>query len=169
MGPVPASRGSLVELRVLDGANLYFPRPAVKLTLDLRGLLAMSEPDAERVCAQLDLPVTPVGHPGSSIRLGFAATVVVYLAHRVAAASGISQLAVRCRPAADLDRLVVAYPWRRRGRAEALGRALAAVIDTLPTPDMAAAVGRAAAAVRTAPPAAGDRVRDAAERTPEAG
>jgi len=25
-------RPTLVELRILDGANLYFPRPAVKLT-----------------------------------------------------------------------------------------------------------------------------------------
>ena len=30
----PPAPSALVELRVLDGANLYFPRPAVKLTLD---------------------------------------------------------------------------------------------------------------------------------------
>jgi hypothetical protein len=30
---------ALVELRVLDGANLYFPRPAIKLTLAVPGLL----------------------------------------------------------------------------------------------------------------------------------
>src|SRR5215212_3625726 len=34
---------ALVELRVLDGANLYFPRPAIKLTLELPGLLSLPE------------------------------------------------------------------------------------------------------------------------------
>jgi hypothetical protein len=34
---------TLVELRVLDGANLYFPRPAIKLTLDAPGLLSLPE------------------------------------------------------------------------------------------------------------------------------
>ena len=40
----PAGPGTaLVELRVLDGANLYFPRPAIKLTLDVPGLLSLPE------------------------------------------------------------------------------------------------------------------------------
>ena len=30
---------SLVELRLLDGPNLYFPQPAAKVTLDLTELL----------------------------------------------------------------------------------------------------------------------------------
>ena len=33
-------RAELVELRVLDGPNLYFPRPAVKVTLGVAGWLA---------------------------------------------------------------------------------------------------------------------------------
>ncbi len=33
----------LVELRVLEGPNLYFPRPAVKLTLDVSPLLRADE------------------------------------------------------------------------------------------------------------------------------
>ena len=37
--------GSPVELRVLTGPNLYFPRPAVKLTLDAEGVLG-AEPAA---------------------------------------------------------------------------------------------------------------------------
>ncbi len=36
---------SLVELRVLEGPNLYFPRAAIKLTLDVTGLAAASEQD----------------------------------------------------------------------------------------------------------------------------
>ena len=34
-----ADARSLVELRLLDGPNLYFPRPAAKVTLDLDELL----------------------------------------------------------------------------------------------------------------------------------
>jgi cyanophycin synthetase len=46
---------SLVELRVLDGPNLYFPRPAIKLTLDVGGLLGLPE---ERAAA-LDAAAGP--------------------------------------------------------------------------------------------------------------
>ena len=45
----PSAPSALVELRVLDGANLYFPRPAVKLTLDLTRLLDMDEDAARSV------------------------------------------------------------------------------------------------------------------------
>jgi hypothetical protein len=36
---VAPPRADLVELRVLDGPNLYFPRPAVKLTIAVGGWL----------------------------------------------------------------------------------------------------------------------------------
>jgi cyanophycin synthetase len=49
----------------------------------------------------------------------------------------------------------VAYPWRRRGRADALGRAVADVLDALPSPDLEDLVGRAAASVRDAEPGPG--------------
>ena len=38
-----ASARSLIELRLLDGPNLYFPRPAAKVTLDLTELLELPE------------------------------------------------------------------------------------------------------------------------------
>ena len=44
-----AVRPSLVELRVLEGANLYFPRAAVKLTLDITTLLELADADARAV------------------------------------------------------------------------------------------------------------------------
>ena len=37
---------SLIELRVLEGPNLYFPRAAIKLTLDISPLA--SAPTADR-------------------------------------------------------------------------------------------------------------------------
>ena len=46
MGNVPGvadAPDSLVELRILEGPNLYFPRAAIKLTLDIGGLAAVPE------------------------------------------------------------------------------------------------------------------------------
>jgi cyanophycin synthetase len=147
-----AWRPSLVELRVLEGANLYFPRPAVKLTLDLSSLLSLDDDDARKVAQQLALPAARPGAAGTGLRQRFAARVVARLVRRVAEQSGTTRLAVRSRPTADLHHLVVAYPWRHRGRAEALGHAVAGVLDTLPTADVAGAVHAAAEYVRGAEP-----------------
>jgi len=143
-------RPSLVELRVLEGANLYFPRPAVKLTLDLSALLGWDDSDARKVATQLGLGTAAPGPAGTGLRQRFAARVVARVVRRVAAASGTTRLAVRSRPTADVHRLVVAYPWRHRNRAEALGHAVAGVIDALPTGDVGAAVEAAAEFVRGA-------------------
>ena len=40
------------------------------------------------------------------------------------------------RPTSDVHQIVVAYPWRHRDRAEALGRAVAGVLDALPGADI---------------------------------
>jgi cyanophycin synthetase len=140
--------GSLVELRVLDGANLYFPRPAVKLTLDLSALLALDEDQARAVAEQLGMPGARPGRPDTGLRQRFAAKVVARVVRRVAAEAGTTRRAVRSRPTADLHRLVVAFPWRRRGKAEALGRGVAEVLDALTNGDVAGAVSRAAGDVR---------------------
>jgi cyanophycin synthetase len=140
--------GSLVELRVLDGANLYFPRPAVKLTLDLSALLALGEDQARVVAAQFGIPGARPGRPDTGLRQRFAAKVVARVVRRVAAEAGTTRLAVRSRPTADLHRLVVAFPWRRRGKAEALGRGVADVLDALTNGDIAGALSRAAGDVR---------------------
>src|SRR3954469_15608909 len=139
---------SLIELRVLDGANLYFPRPAVKLTLDLSGLLALPEDQARAVAAQLGMPATQPGRSDTGLRQRFAAQVVARGVRRGAAEAGTTRLAVRSRPTADLHRLVVAFPWRRRGKAEALGHGVADVLDALIHGDVGAALARAAANVR---------------------
>ena len=57
---------------------------------------------------------------------------------------------VRSRPLPDPHRLVVAYPWRHRDRAEALAHAVAGVLDSVP--DVAGRVGAAAEFVRSAAP-----------------
>jgi cyanophycin synthetase len=127
---------SLVELRILEGPNLYFPRAAVKLTLDLRGLSEVDEAAARRFAARIGLRNARPGPAGSGFRQRFAARAVARLVRQIAAEAGTGRLAVRVRPTSDLERLVVAFPWRHRDRAEALGRAVAEVLDAVPGPEL---------------------------------
>jgi len=122
-----ASRVELVELRVLDGPNLYFPRPAVKLTLAVRGPLSMPEERFRRLLDRTASNGRP-GTPGSEQRRRSIARVASTLARRLARQSGV-RLAVRARPGPEADQVVVAFPWRRRGAAEALGQELAILLD----------------------------------------
>ncbi|MGA9159855.1 MAG: Mur ligase, partial [Actinomycetota bacterium] len=112
-----ASRADLVELRVLDGPNLYFPRPAVKLTIAVGVWLEVPE---ERVAAALErvgVRGSP-GRPGSEQRRRTVARLTARLTSRLATESRV-RLAVRSRPGPEPDQVVVAFPWRRRGAAEA--------------------------------------------------
>ena len=145
---------ALVELRVLEGPNLYFPRAAIKLTLDVTALSEADEDVVRRFAQRIGLRNVRAGEPGSGFRQRFAARAVGRLVRQIAAESGTNRLAVRVRPTADPHRLVVAYPWRNRDRAQALGHAVGDVFDALPSADFETLVGTAAAMVREAP--AGD-------------
>jgi cyanophycin synthetase len=111
---------SLVELRILEGPNLYFPRAAVKLTLDVGGL---------------------VREPGSVLEQRRLLRTVGRIVRGIARAAGTTRLGLRVRPAHESDQVVVAYPWRHRDRARALGEAVAEVLDALAA-DEAADVDR---------------------------
>ena len=143
---------SLVELRVLEGPNLYFPRAAIKLTLDIGTIAEASDETVLRLARRIGLRTTRPGAPGSGFRQRFAMRAVERLVRAIASESGTSRLAVRVRPTSDPNQLVVAFPWRHRGRAEALGRAVAHALDALPTPDVESAVSAAAAQVASAVP-----------------
>jgi cyanophycin synthetase len=142
---------ALVELRVLDGPNLYFPRPAIKLTLDVAGLLGLPEERAAAAAARVGLRGTP-GPPGGEQRRRFATRLLARLVRGVAAASGVRALAVRSRPGPEPSQVVVAYPWRRLHAAEALGRAVAELAAAADAPDLAERVGAAGAALREVEP-----------------
>ncbi|MGH2554094.1 MAG: Mur ligase family protein, partial [Actinomycetota bacterium] len=124
----------LVELRVLDGPNLYFTRPAVKLTLAVPGWLEMSEARAASLAAGMGLrgadPDAPPrgrvrpGLPRSQHRLRFVARLAAHVTRSMAVAAG-SSIAVRSRPGPEADQVVVAFPWRRRTAAEALANEVA--------------------------------------------
>jgi cyanophycin synthetase len=143
---------SLIELRVLDGPNLYFPKAAVKLTLDLTPLLDADEDAASRFARRIGLNSSRPSPAGSGFRQRFAARAVARLVRQVAAEVGTHRLAVRVRPTSDVHRIVVAYPWRRRDRAVALGQAVAKVLDAFPSPDIDALVTEVAAEVRAVDP-----------------
>jgi cyanophycin synthetase len=128
---------SLVEIRVLEGPNLYFPRAAVKLTLDLGGI---------------------VRDPGSAMEQQRLLRTVARLVRGVARAAGTTRLGLRVRPTNEPNRVVVAYPWRDRNRALALAEAVVEVIDALAGPEPVRAERLVAAAgekVAAEPPGPG--------------
>jgi cyanophycin synthetase len=128
----------LDELRVLDGPNLYFTRPAVKLTLSVPGWIEGREDRVasaarrggfeglERRGSALVRP----GVAGSDQRRRFVARVAAQLTRSLAAATG-TNLAVRSRPGPEADQIVVSFPWRRRAASEAFGREIAPLLSTL--------------------------------------
>jgi cyanophycin synthetase len=132
MGP-SAGTGSLVEVRLLDGPNLYFPRPAAKVTLNLGSLLSVSTEQAREVALEIGLGGARPGPPDSYLRQRFAARAVGHIVRQLARAAGVNRLAVRSRSGATLDELVVAYPWRNSGRAESLAHGLSSVLDAVGT------------------------------------
>jgi cyanophycin synthetase len=146
---------TLVELRVLDGANLYFPRPAVKLTLDVPGLLSLPEERARAVAAEAGLATGSPGPPGGEQRRRFATRLLAHLVRRTAAAAGVRALAVRSRPGPEPTQVVVAYPWRRQHAAEALGRAVAELVAGVDAPGLGERVTRLGTALRGVEPGPG--------------
>jgi cyanophycin synthetase len=118
----------MVELRVLDGPNLYFTRPAIKLTLDVSPWLDLSQARVERLTRRTDFtPSASSGQPGSDQRRRYIARFAIHITRALADATG-TQLAVRGRPGPAPEQIVVAYPWRRRGAAEAFARELAPLL-----------------------------------------
>jgi cyanophycin synthetase len=145
---------SLVELRVLEGPNLYFPRAAIKLTLDISGLSAASDETALRFAKRIGLRNARPGHAETGFRQRFAARAVARLVRAVASESGTARLAVRVRPTSDPHQVVVAFPWRRRERAQVMGRAIGDVLDALLSADIETAVSEAAERVAASEPGA---------------
>ena len=130
MAAGPTAR-SLIELRLLDGPNLYFPRPAAKVTLDLTQLLGLPTADARDLGTELGLGTARPGNAGSVFRQRFAIRLMTQIVRRLARLGGVTRLAVRTRAGQAVSELAVAYPWRNSGRAEALAYGLARVLDSV--------------------------------------
>ena len=136
---MPSSEAAvLVELRVLDGPNLYFSRPTVKLTLAIPGWIESSEDRVASAAMRSELPGADEGTsprfrpglPGTEGRRRFVARLAAHVTRALADDAG-TNLAVRSRLGSDPDQIVVAYPWRRRGAAEALGREVVTLLEEL--------------------------------------
>ncbi|MBP6996412.1 MAG: tetratricopeptide repeat protein [Phycicoccus sp.] len=155
----------VVEVRILEGPNLYFPRPAVKVTLQLPGPLALTPGQAIALGQAVGLKRTHPGAPGSVARQRLLLGVVERVVRALAKASGTTRLGVRSRPGSATDEVVVAFVWRHRGRAEALGDAvgptLADIAGGMPLAD---AVAARAEAIGAAP--SGPRARIVTPRIP---
>ncbi|MFN2589571.1 MAG: Mur ligase family protein, partial [Actinomycetota bacterium] len=127
------------ELRVLEGPNLYFTRPAIKLTLGVGDWLRAPTRSMEATARRVRFPGPAARangmRPGASRtdqRRRFVVRLAAHLTRELARAAG-ARLAVRARPGPQPDEIVVAYPWRRRGAAEALGREMGRLLTDLST------------------------------------
>src|SRR5512132_4640532 len=112
------------EVRVLDGPNLYFTRPAVKVTLTLPGYLAADGAQLQALAAAVGLRRSLPGAPHTDQRQRFVMRLVERAVRMVAKSAGISGLGVRSRAGPTVDDVVVAFVWRSRGRGQALGEVL---------------------------------------------
>ena len=142
---------ALIECRLLDGPNLYFPRPAAKVTLDVSALLTLDTAAAEDLARVVGLASARPGPAGTAFRQRYAARWVTHLVRRLARAAGYTRLAVRSRSGGDVHELVVAYPWRRAGKARAMADGLGAVLAAVGTENLESTVEAAVAALSVAP------------------
>ena len=120
---------TVAEVRVLEGPNLYFAKPAIKVSLELPGYLAAEERHLADLARRAGLRGSRPGQPGSEQRQRFVARVVERAVRRLATATGTSRLGVRSRPGSSPESVVVAFVWRRRGRGQALGAALGPMLQ----------------------------------------
>ncbi|WP_051266733.1 Mur ligase family protein [Nakamurella lactea] len=118
-----------VELRLLTGPNLYFSRPAVKLTLDAAAALAADTSTVLEWQGRLKMHGVPVGLPGSPARADGVAELAATLVRRAASAIR-TRLPAVAHPGDD-DTVVVAFPFRNVGTAKAFGAAVAAAFGAI--------------------------------------
>jgi len=110
---------TLTELRVLDGPNLYFTRPAVKVRMGIAPWLELPEDRAQHLGDRASgVHLGNAGPPGSDRRRRFVVRLAVQLTRSLADVAH-TRLAVRGRTGQQQDEIVVAFPWRRRNAAEA--------------------------------------------------
>ena len=147
------------EVRILEGPNLYFPRPAVKVTLDVRGLVHADKETLRGVAGRLGARRGQPGAPGSGQRQRVVVRLVERAVRAQARACGTARLGVRARITNEVDLIVVAFVWRRRGRGEALGQSLTGLLtEVLAGADLARAAEERAAGILAVPDGAPARL-----------
>jgi cyanophycin synthetase len=149
-----------IELRVLEGPNLYFPRPAVKLTLDVAGWLRVGDEKVTAIAHATGIRSVDPGARGSEQRLRATARVAVQLTRRIARAAGTGWLGVRGRTGPEFGHVIVVFPWRRRGSAEALAEAVASAMGSVLRRSPERVIAEVAREVAAAEPGAEPTVPD---------
>ncbi|HEX2705849.1 MAG TPA: Mur ligase family protein, partial [Candidatus Lustribacter sp.] len=117
-----------IEVRLLDGPNLYFPKPALKVSLALAAYATLGPREARALARSIGQSGGRPGRPGSETRQRWLMRLVRYVVRRLARESGVTRIAVRTRQGGALDEVVVALPWRHRTRARVTGEALAPLL-----------------------------------------
>ncbi len=146
----------LIELRTLEGPNLYFPRPAMKLTVAIPGWLRATPARLDRMTVEMGAPTTlDPGERSSDQRRRFVARISAHVTREIARAAG-TRLAVRGRTGPEEDQIVVAFPWRRRGAGEALAHEVPGVLSDLLRTRRSLSSLAADAAIRISAEAPGD-------------
>lgn len=138
---------TIIEVRVLEGPNLYFPRPAIKIIADCPGYLRADERTLRAIAKRLGMRGVRPGTADSEQRQQAVMRLVAQVVRRIAAESGTTTLGVRVRTGGSRDQVVVAFPWRWRGRGLALGESLGPALGGLLDPDEAVHEGALSAAV----------------------
>lgn len=143
------------EVRLLEGPNLYFTKPAVKVMLSMPGYLDAPAATVKAVADGLGMRAR-VGEPGSVQRQAFLGRIAQQVIRSVAKAAGTTRVGVRVRPGAGPADVVVAAVWRRRARAWILGDSLGPILAQLlsgaePGPLLAGLAAEMAAAPASRP------------------
>ena len=152
---------TVAEVRVLDGPNLYFTRPAVKVSLAVPGYLLLERREASDLARRLGLGSSRPGAPGSAQRQRFVLRLASHVVRRVAKGIGINRLGVRTRTGSSVEEIVVAIPWRHRTWGRLAGEQIGPVLGSLltaPADEVEAIIEAAAELVRSADPGPGSLV-----------
>ncbi len=136
-------------MRVLTGPNLYFPRPTVKLTLDARAAFAADAGTVLGWQQSLRIRGSAVGLPDSPTRAAAIAELAATLVRRAGARLRRRVAAVGAQ--GDDGTVIVAFPFRHLGTAQALAQVVAGAFDAITT----GADSPARALARVAPAMAG--------------
>ncbi|QGN57218.1 tetratricopeptide repeat protein [Nostocoides sp. HKS02] len=120
---------AVTEVRVLEGPNLYFAKPAIKVSLEVPGYLKADERTLLGLARRVGLRTARPGAPGTEQRQRFVMRLVERAVRSLAQASGTSRLGVRVRPGSPTDAVVAAFVWRRRNRGRALGHGIGPVLQ----------------------------------------
>ncbi|MBW8731105.1 MAG: tetratricopeptide repeat protein [Terrabacter sp.] len=158
--PVPVEPVRVDEVRVLDGPNLYFSRPAIKVILHVPGYLELKRTDAEALARRLGMRSARPGKRGTALRQRFVMRVIRTVTRRVGTEIGAGRLGVRVRAGQTVDDVVLAFPWvhRTRGRVagEQFGAVMAGLLDRSRSTDEV--IEAAAAVILAAPDGPGPSV-----------